>query len=87
MPTEVIVAIVAAFGTVTAGFVGAVAAVKANGHSREARDIVRGNGMGDVAHMMESVLTRMDLHDIRHYADDQAFLELSRLIRSSYLAK
>lgn len=46
--------------------------------SLEAR--FKGNGHGDVVHMLETLLERADLHDLRHAADDGAFNELAALV-------
>lgn len=46
--------------------------------SLEAR--FKGNGHGDVVHMLETLIERADLHDLRHAADDGAFNELAALV-------
>lgn len=67
--------------------VAAVAAATAASAAADGRDVTtslearfKGNGHGDVVHMLETLLERADLHDLRHAADDGAFNELAALV-------
>ncbi len=61
----------------------AAEAAAAAAHGRDVTEALeqrfKGNGKGDVTHMLETIIERFDLHDLRHAADDSAFKELMAL--------
>lgn len=74
----IVSSIITAAATTFVGTLSWYNAREARHHAEATRTIVTGNGKGDVAHMMESLLEWQERHEIK---DDKRFKKMNRQLR------